>query len=475
MSPPRKTKAVPKKATRSRTPRKNKSQRRSTTKKGRRKAVAGEAKTVWLHAAGILTVVFGFLSLLSLRLANAPALDAVVLGYFELLIGVVIVWLIFAFASRGTNNHSELLMLLLLPTVFLVSFGILIQHRVKGIDIFAPNISDFAYPVGIVLLLAVLFACRNGRFRLLRIPGELYAVVSIIGMIALLLLGSRYRGAVYAAGRMTPTELLKPVMAIYLSAFLANHTSVTHNKGSRTKSTTRRRHGFPWLRWVWSALSWVILMGLLAYQRDLGMMVILNGMLFFTLFAATSAYWLLPVGVLGAAIGGFVAVRLLPHVQQRVAIWLDPFSETTGSGWQLLQSLAALYNGGLLGAGFGEGSPQTIPVASSDFIYASIGEELGLVGCFLLLVIIVILLGAGFRIAASCKDRFGSLLATSLTSVLALQTILNLGGVTKALPMTGVPLPFLSHGGTNLVVSFVSVGLLAAIAASDSSRKRAKQ
>jgi cell division protein FtsW (lipid II flippase) len=473
MSPPRKNaKHPPRRATRTTPTRKKKAApRKATAKKHSGGAKAKDVQPLWLHVSGVAAIVLGFLSLLSLRLANAPTLDAVAVGYIELMLGAVIIWVVFAVVARTADKSAGQLMLLLLATAFLVNFGILIQHRIKGIDIFSPTISDYAYPVGIILLIVVFLICRNGRYHLLRIPGPLYVVVSFIGMAALLLLGSRYRGAIFAAGRMTPTELLKPVMAIYLSAFLAENLSGSRGASS-SKSSKKRVSHYAWLRWLWLGCSWGILMVLLLYQRDLGMVMILNGMLVCVFVAATSAYWLFPVAGVLAVVGGFTAFQLLPHVRQRVEIWLHPFAETTGSGWQLLQSLAALYNGGLLGAGFGEGSPQTIPVASSDFIYASIGEELGLVGCFLLLVIIVILLRTGFAIASSCKDRFGSLLATSLTSMLAIQTILNLGGVTKALPMTGVPLPFLSHGGTSLVVSFVSVGILAAIAASEVAGKR---
>lgn len=440
--------------------------RASTSSRSKSQA---RTSTKWLHLSGMATVILGFCSLLLLRLANAPQWDAVTLGYLELSGAAILTWLIFAGVSLSSTAKSTDLQLLMLPTAFLVGFGILIQHRIKGIDIFAPTISDFAYPTGIAILLITLFLCRQGRFRWLAIPGTLYMLLSLVGMITLLLLGQRFRGAIFAAGRMTPTELLKPLMAIYASAFLAEHLA-SNRRGLKNKP--RQSSGIPsWIHWLVFAGLWAMLMGLLAYQRDLGMIMILNGMLVLTVFAGTSAYILLPLAAAGALASGWIAMHLLPHVRQRIDIWLDPFAATTGAGWQLLQSLAALYNGGLLGAGFGEGAPQTIPVASSDFIYAAIGEELGLIGCLLLTFVFAMLIKAGFRIAANCSDRFGTLLATALTASLAIQITLNIGGVTKALPMTGVPLPFLSHGGTSLVISFAAVGLLASIAASNDRRK----
>ena len=122
-----------------------------------------------------------------------------------------------------------------------------------------------------------------------------------------------------------------------------------------------------------------------------------------------------------------------------------------------------MFAGGLMGAGFGKGNPERIPIAESDFIYAVIGEELGFIGCLLVVVFYLIFFHQGYRIAFKTKDYFGSLLAAGLVSVLACQTLLNIGGVTKSIPMTGIPLPLISHGGSNLVTVFLGLGLLLSI------------
>jgi cell division protein FtsW (lipid II flippase) len=149
---------------------------------------------------------------------------------------------------------------------------------------------------------------------------------------------------------------------------------------------------------------------------------------------------------------------------------MDPFADETGAGWQVLQGLSALYSGGWWGSGLGAGFPHAVPIASSDFIYAAIGEELGFVGCCLLVAVYAALFAAGFSTAARAKGRFERILAAVLTALLAAQTIWNIGGVTKALPMTGIPLPFLSRGGSDLAASFVMLGLLIVL----SDRARAK-
>lgn len=440
------------------TTRKKRAAKRSGSGTKRRTSAQPARRRPPTQLFGILSIVCGFVALHLLRTGGSLAWDAGAQATTAVAGVTLLGWIVLqgAAGERWVGNSTAMLAI---TVAFLGGFGVLIQHRVKGIDLLAPSLSDLAYPAGIILMLVLLHVLRGGRYRWLALPGDLYAIVSIAGMLALLALGARYRGAVYAAGRMTPSELLKPTLAIYASVIM-----IRIFRGAKRKG--RKRPSIPWGHWFWFGAVWGLLMALLAYQRDLGMMVILNGMLVFVLFAATSAVWILPAAAVGAAVAIGGATFVLPYVRQRVAVWLNPFSQTTGGGWQLLQSLAALYNGGLFGAGFGDGSPQAIPVASSDFIYAAIGEEFGWIGCAALVVVLGLLIASGFRIASTCKDQFGSLLATALTSVLAIQVILNLGGVTKAIPLTGVPLPFLSHGGTNLLVSFSIVGILGAIAAS---------
>ncbi|MBU4459148.1 MAG: FtsW/RodA/SpoVE family cell cycle protein, partial [Verrucomicrobia bacterium] len=176
-------------------------------------------------------------------------------------------------------------------------------------------------------------------------------------------------------------------------------------------------------------------------------------------FAATPRpYWLVPA--LAAVPAAVALFRFTAHGRRRVELWMDPFADETGAGWQVLQGLSALYSGGWWGSGLGAGFPHAVPIASSDFIYAAIGEELGFVGCCLLVAVYAALFTAGFSTAARARGRFERILAAVLTALLAAQTIWNIGGVTKALPMTGIPLPFLSRGGSDLAASFVMLGLL---------------
>jgi len=213
-------------------------------------------------------------------------------------------------------------------------------------------------------------------------------------------------------------------------------------------------------------------MGLLLLQRDLGMLVLLNAVLLVLLVVATGRTSYLALGILGSGALGAAVFLFSAHGQARFTAWLSPFADPTGKSWQILQALSAMYSGGLWGVGLGGGSPQFIPIASSDFIYAVIGEELGYAGCGIVLVFYLVLFFRGYQIAGRLTALFGRLLATGIVTTLAFQVLLNIGGVIKALPLTGITLPFISHGGSSLLTTFLGVGLLLAISERETETKK---
>jgi peptidoglycan glycosyltransferase len=157
-------------------------------------------------------------------------------------------------------------------------------------------------------------------------------------------------------------------------------------------------------------------------------------------------------------------------VQTRVDIWLDPWADPLGKGYQIIQSLYGLADGGLTGTGLGRGNPGQVPEAQNDFIFSSIGEEMGLIGASSVLMAYLLLVGAGLRTALRTERTFEKLLAVGLTTILGLQAFIIIGGVIKVVPLTGITLPFVSYGGSSLVANYVLIALL--IRLSDSSARR---
>jgi len=362
---------------------------------------------------------------------------------------------------------------LLLPvTALLCGIGLMAQARMGVFDGATRGWLDLALvPAGVLLMLAVVLAGMRGRYRLLgggpsrRAALWLWALLSLGLLAALLATGERFRGAVYAAGFVTPTELLKLTAVLYLAVFI----------DARMKALSRWRSLLPPLRLLGPLLLfWALLCALLLLQRDLGMVLILNLVLLVMLGLGTRhPGWWLYGGALAAG-GAYLLLGLFSHGQRRIEVWLEPFRDPTGSGWQVLQGLSGMYSGGLWGEGFSEARPRYTPIAESDFIYAVIAEELGFAGSALLLLLFLVLLGRLFTIAARARTPFGMLIALGISTVFAVQTLLNVGGVTKAIPLTGLTLPFISHGGSSLLTAFAGLGLALAISDGEPPKPRAR-
>jgi cell division protein FtsW len=211
----------------------------------------------------------------------------------------------------------------------------------------------------------------------------------------------------------------------------------------------------------------VLVAGIVMLQRDLGTTLIISGSVFLLLFTAGVRYRHLFVGALAGLLGTAYLVFGTAYRRARLLdAWLRWESDPSGAGWQLRQGLIALGSGGWLGVGLGNSRQKWdyLPNAHSDFVFAILGEELGLIGAFVVLCLFGTLLFAGIRIAVSAREPFGRLLAAGITGWLGLQILVNLGAVTGLLPITGVPLPLLSFGGTALVVALAGIGVVAGVA-----------
>jgi len=268
---------------------------------------------------------------------------------------------------------------------------------------------------------------------------------------------------------LQPAEFAKITLAVFFAGYLVTSRDALALAGPKILGLQlpRVRDLGPIL------IVWAASLGVLVFQRDLGTSLLFFGMFVAMLYLATErASWVfIGMGLFG--VGAAVAASAFPHVGARVNVWvnaMDPavFNARGGSG-QLVAGLFGMANGGLFGTGWGQGHPYLVPFSFSDFIYSSLGEELGLTGMLAILVAFLVLIERGMRTAIQVRDGFGKLLAGGLAFTLALQTFVVVGGVTRLIPLTGLTLPFMAQGGSSLLANWVIVAILLRI--SDSARR----
>ena len=207
-------------------------------------------------------------------------------------------------------------------------------------------------------------------------------------------------------------------------------------------------------------MAWGVSLVVMTLEKDLGSSLLFFFLFVIVLWVATGRTTYLTVGSSLFAVGALFAYSSFGHVRQRVSVWLDPWPRAKEEGFQVVESAFALADGGIAGTGIGLGTPTRIPEVETDFIFVAIGEELGLLGATAVLCAFILMVGAGLRIALRADSPFDTLLATGLTTLLGIQAFIIIGGVTRVLPLTGVTLPFVSYGGSSLVLNYVLLALL---------------
>jgi cell division protein FtsW (lipid II flippase) len=262
-----------------------------------------------------------------------------------------------------------------------------------------------------------------------------------------------------------PAELAKILLTIFFAGYL-----VEKRDSLALVRTKVLGVGLPRLKDLGPILiAWLVSLAILVFETDLGTSLLFFGLFVTMLYIATQRRsWLILGGILFVA-GALIAYALFGHVRLRVSVWLDPWAFPDTSGYQIVQSLFGLAEGGILGAGLGQGFPNLVPFANTDFIVAALGEELGLTGLIALLLLYAVFIERGLRAAVSVRDSFGQLLAAGLSITLALQVFVIIGGVTRLIPLTGLTTPFLSYGGSSLIANWIIVALLLRI--SDRARR----
>lgn len=370
-------------------------------------------------------------------------------------IPIVLIWL----ALNHWRGDSGILG----SVIVLSAMGVLIQFRMGSYD--ATDLKTNIYPLlplalGLGAFVIGVTLTSKGRGGWMQVLGWVAYALAIGVLVAMMVLGKRYRGGVYLSGNINPTEVIKPLLVFFLAYYLSQ----------RQKVFSETLSGIPvpsFPSFLGLVLFWGIPMGLTVLLRDLGLAILLNTILIVMLFAVAKRLGYLAIGLAGVAATAFAMQFISSHAQARFDIWLNPFTDPTGKGWQILQGLTAMYSGGWWGSGLGTGAPETVPIVTSDFVYAAFAEEVGFVGCVLLLLIYATFYSRGFRAAGATRTPFERLLCVGLTASLAMQTLLNVAGVTKALPMTGITLPFISHGGSSLVTCLLIAGLICGLSDND--------
>jgi cell division protein FtsW len=348
--------------------------------------------------------------------------------------------------------------LLALVTLGLVAFGLVMVYSATSASAALGDGDPMSYLkrqsvyalIGVVAMTA-LARFDYHRLRYLAVP----LLLASLGLcLAVLLVAPEINGArrwfLLGPASFQPSELAKLALCLFAAVYLARRST------PRTLGELARPLG----------LVTAVFCGLILLEPDLGTTIALCAMVLAVLLVAAVPVRLVAVAALLAAGVGLIAIWAEPYRRARVFSFLDPWSDAQGSGFQIVQAMIGIGSGGITGEGLGEGVQKVLylPEAHTDMIFAVVGEELGLVGSALVIAAFAAFAVAGFRIALRCRDPFGKLLAAGLTSLVCAQATINLAAVLGIAPLTGIPLPFVSYGGSSLVVLLAGVGILLNIA-----------
>ncbi len=341
----------------------------------------------------------------------------------------------------------------LLSVQFLVTVGVIVLYRMDK----DTAVKQFAvFSVSNIIMILTMLIVRKTSFIEVMIP--LFMVLSLGLLVLPALFGRSIGGAknwISIAGfSFQPSEFVKVLFILISAGYLKKYSDL--------------KHLIPYF--LFTALCVLILM----YERDLGAALLLCAVFLILYLVSTGNIALTLAFTLCLAAGAYVCVKLFPHVQTRIDIWRDPWSRYQGEGYQIVQGLIALASGGLTGTGIGLGLPSAIPASKTDYIFAVIGEEFGIIFGICLIMIYVIIVIRGILAAINADDLFDSITVFGCCSMLAFQSFIIISGVIKLLPLTGITLPFVSYGGTSLITSMIMLGVIEGIAVKNGEKEQIK-
>ena len=390
-------------------------------------------------ASALGIVLFFIVSAFLLLAFRGEAFDAAALLFGAV---VALITLLTYFLLAWLAPHAD--RLLMLAVCFLCALGMVIQYRISPETALRQLMMLGAGILGMLLMMVLMR--RPHIFRILSIP---MALISLGILCALLFIGKESGGArnwISVGGILfQPSEFVKVALVFLLADAMTEHTHV--------------RDLIPLFLFVGAVTV------LLVLQRDLGAAMLMAGTFLLVFFAATSNIGATFAALLCGGAGAYASYLLFDHVRARIAIWQDPWATYSTSGYQIAQGLMAIASGGLWGLGLGQGSPKMIPAYHTDYIFAVICEEFGILFGIGAIVLYLLIAVRGILIALNAEDRFSMLTAFGATALLAIQTFVIIGGVIKLIPLTGITMPFVSYGGSSMIACLLLIGILEGIAA----------
>jgi len=314
--------------------------------------------------------------------------------------------------------------------------------------------------LGVATYIATLALVRRSRdlerYRYtLLIGGLVFLLLPMLPVIGQTINGSRIWVRIGPIN-FQPGEFAKLALAIFFASYIVDNRALFNARTWKLGPLRlpEPRHIAPLL------LAWGISLMVMVSQRDLGTSLLFFMLFVIVLWVGTERISYLFAGLVLFLVGAVISWRMFSHVQVRVSAWLDPWADPLGGGYQVVEAQFGLATGGLTGTGPGRGYPQRVPAAETDFIFSTIGEELGLLGTTALLMAFVLMIGSGLRAALGATRPFAKLLATGLTGLLGVQAFIIIAGVTRVLPLTGVTLPFVSYGGSSLLANYALLAIV---------------
>jgi cell division protein FtsW (lipid II flippase) len=415
----------------------------------------------------VVALTIGWMSLASLRAGEIALGDFTPLAVYVALLGMLHA----AFVITGRRTDQVLLP----AAAMLAGLSLLLMERLPQ-DLVVQNLLGRELGLAQVQLLWIVlsFTILGILAIVVRSDGWLryykysWAAAGVGLLLLVFVLGEETNGARLSlrigpiAGQ--PSELLKVILVVFLAGYLAD------NRPLLARASTRMGPlALPPLPYLLPMLAmWGLALAIVIVQRDLGAALLFFSIFLTLLYVATQRATFVVLGAALFVAGSAVLYEFFPHVRSRVDIWLDPFADPQGAGFQVVRALYAFGRGGILGTGLGAGLPRVgdspaIPAIHTDFVFTGLAEELGLLGGLVILVLYLVIGERGLRIAAGAADDFRALLAAGLTLVIVIQAAIIIGGNLKVVPLTGITLPFVSYGGSSLVANSIIVGLLLAL------------